>query len=169
MSPKELGETPKVESKKSSNNPFKGVNRAPRLESEEPALLVKQICVSEGQTSPQCKAPCAAGRFGEVHTVRESDACDDACDEGYFCEEGSSSPRQWACPMGRFGSQRGMTSSECSGLCAAGRFGSVRLVATLGERAFHDGLVTLPRPISSGSGPVQRTLQWSVRSGALRC
>ena len=74
-----------------------------------------QFTVSQAPTSPSACQSCPVGYFcsGGVKTL---------CPAGKYAET-ASSPFCLPCPAGRFGSTTGLASSNCTGLCAAGRYG----------------------------------------------
>ena len=57
--------------------------------------------------------PCPAGRYSENGSP--SSLCDGFCSAGYYCLEGSVSPRQHSCPPGVYGDE-GMVDSYCLGI-----------------------------------------------------
>lgn len=69
-------------------------------------------CPSGYYCSDGIKRPCPAGKYS-VNGGNTSD-CDGVCNAGYYCPEGSSSPMEYSCPSGRYGSV-GMGDSYCSG------------------------------------------------------
>jgi hypothetical protein len=65
--------------------------------------------------------PCPAGTFGAVKGLKDA-TCSGQCRPGYYCPQGSTSPRQVICPAGTFGSTLGLTDDSCSGPCMMGYF-----------------------------------------------
>ena len=63
---------------------------------------------------------CPAGTYS-AGAGSASSACEGLCQAGYYCLQGSTSPRQHPCPAGRFG-VAGAIDSHCSGSCSAGYY-----------------------------------------------
>ena len=73
------------------------------------------------------KRRCAAGRWSSGTVAggaraTNSSACEGACAPGYWCPSGSVSPRERACPAGRYAAIAGSRSAACEGACAPGHF-----------------------------------------------
>ena len=73
------------------------------------------------------KRRCAAGRWSSGTVAggaraTNSSACEGACAPGYWCPSGSASPRERACPAGRYAAIAGSRSAACEGACAPGHF-----------------------------------------------
>jgi len=66
------------------------------------------------------KYPCPAGRFAES-SRHSSPQCDGLCASGYYCLQASSSPKQYTCPPGRYGTA-GMINAFCKGSCLSGYY-----------------------------------------------
>ena len=62
---------------------------------------------------------CPAGRYSAQGS--DSELCDGLCDSGYYCLEGSLSPKAAPCPAGRYGT-KGMPNALCKGECIAGYY-----------------------------------------------
>jgi hypothetical protein len=65
------------------------------------------------------KRPCAAGRYSANGSPSEE--CDGLCDEGFWCESASPSPRQHICSGGRYG-VKGSGTTQCTGACLKGYY-----------------------------------------------
>ena len=60
----------------------------------------------------------AAGEAGISGTDGQTQSAQTQCEPGYFCKNGV----KRSCPAGTFGSEAGLTSFECSGVCSAGYY-----------------------------------------------
>jgi hypothetical protein len=69
-----------------------------------------------GYTQQGCSGPCTAGYYGAW--PQNEQRCEAICPLGHFCGTGVTQPT--ACPAGKLGVVQGLSSSECSGIVAAG-------------------------------------------------
>jgi hypothetical protein len=83
-------------------------------------------------------SPCPAGTFGiskgqkwvcnifplviTLFVGLKDASCSGPCRPGFYCSQGSTSPRQVPCPPGTFGAAFGHADSACSGACTVGSF-----------------------------------------------
>ena len=65
------------------------------------------------------KILCPAGRYSANGSPTAD--CDGLCDAGYYCPEGSISPKQESCPGGTWG-VAGQVDDTCSGICLRGHY-----------------------------------------------
>ena len=73
-----------------------------------------------GSTTNQCSGACAAGRYGTAGSTNGGQCS--ICSAGKWSAAGENSCEN--CPGGRYGNSSGLTTNQCSGVCAAGRYGS---------------------------------------------
>ena len=77
------------------------------------------------------------------------------CPKGYYCTGGTAN--KVACSAGRYGSSTGLRTSACSGVIAAGRYGSAGATSANGSGAvsagyYSSGGGTKPKPTEAGNG-----------------
>ena len=77
------------------------------------------------------------------------------CPKGYYCTGGTAN--KLACSAGRYGSSTGLRTSACSGVIAAGRYGSAGATSANGSGAvsagyYSSGGGTKPEPTEAGNG-----------------
>eukprot|EP00808_Paulinella_micropora_P001533 g80709.t1 len=72
-------------------------------------------------TRTQCSS-CSAGRYSDGNFLATTSMCQGACQPGYTCPSGSSSPTQKSCPAGSW-SNAGESSENCQP-CSSGRYGT---------------------------------------------
>ena len=70
------------------------------------------IRVEDCSPCPPRKA-CAAGTGGPNNPPVD-------CYAGYYCPEGTTTPDEFGCPAGRYGSETGLSDASCSGPCEQG-------------------------------------------------
>lgn len=63
---------------------------------------------------------CPAGTYASTNRTSKPD-CEGFCSPGFYCPTGSTSPRQFACPAGRYGTG-GSIDANCTGICNGGYF-----------------------------------------------
>ena len=67
-----------------------------------------------------------AGTYGAAEGLHATNDvayhCSGFCEAGFWCGEGSTSPRETSCPAGRYGDVEGMGTPLCSGLCSPGHW-----------------------------------------------
>jgi hypothetical protein len=54
--------------------------------------------------------------------VNDKFFCSGFCNQGYYCLENSTSPKQFECPPGVFGAVEGLENAHCTNLCPMGHF-----------------------------------------------
>src|SRR5574344_824534 len=104
---------------------------------------------------------CSAGHYmtnssGTTYngTPAVGNACT-ICPKGYYCTGGTAN--KVPCSAGRYGSSTGLRTSACSGVIAAGRYGSAGATSANGSGAvsagyYSSGGGTKPEPTEAGNG-----------------